>query len=195
MENISGAHIRTDIRPGDLGNIINLHGYFFHKECGFGDTFEPYVAVSLAEYIRDKKERERLNRLVNEITDEELNLVIYKEGWTIAVVLAHLAFYDERRRVLLRKWRKKGVTPSPHDEYVINNTLLPFLLAISLRDAANLSVFTAEALDRELEEASDELIAGVKALGDRYALNRAIHRKMHLDEIEAFLEAKRGEEK
>lgn len=138
----------------------------------------------------NKKERERLTKLVNEITDEELKLVIYKEGWTIAVVLAHLAFYDERRRVLLKKWKEKGVTPSPHDEYVINNTLLPFLLAIPPREAANLAVLTAEALDRELEETSDKLIDGIKTLGDRYALNRAIHRKMHLDEIEAFLKNK-----
>ena len=86
--------------------------------------------------IENKRERERLRALVNEITEEELNMVIYKEGWTIAVVLAHLAFYDERRRVLLRKWKKKGVKPSPHDEYVINNTLLPFLSLIPSREAA-----------------------------------------------------------
>lgn len=140
--------------------------------------------------IENKRERERLKKLVNKITDEELNLVIYKEGWTIAVVLAHLAFYDERRRFLLRKWKRKGVTPSPHDEYVINNTLLPFLLAIPPREAANLAVHTAKALDRELEEASDEIIVGIKALRDRHALNRAIHRKMHLDEIEVFLKNK-----
>jgi GNAT superfamily N-acetyltransferase len=60
MKNFSGTQIRTNIRPGDLGSIIHLHGYFFHQECGFGDTFEPYVAVSLAEFIRAKKERQRL---------------------------------------------------------------------------------------------------------------------------------------
>ena len=60
-------------------------------------------------YIAEnKKGRDRLRKLVNEITDEELSLIIYKEGWTIAVALAHLAFYDERRRVLLRKWKIKG---------------------------------------------------------------------------------------
>jgi hypothetical protein len=142
--------------------------------------------------IENARERERLRKLVNEMTDEELKLVIYKEGWTIAAALAHLAFWDERRLLLVRKWKQKGVTPSPYDEYIINNALLPFLLAIPPRKAANLSVLTAEALDHELEEASPELITAIESLGDRHALNRSIHRKMHLDEIENLLKTKRG---
>jgi hypothetical protein len=126
------------------------------------------------------------------MTDKELTLIIYKEGWTIAVALAHLAFWDERRRLLVRKWKQKGVTPSPYDEYIINNALLPFLLAIPPRKAANLAIITAEALDHELEELSPDMITAIKSLGDRHALNRSIHRKMHLDEIENFLKTKRG---
>ncbi len=57
--------------------------------------------------IENTKERERLRRLVNDMTDEELNLIIYKEGWTIAAVLAHLAFWDERRLALVQKWQQK----------------------------------------------------------------------------------------
>jgi len=145
------------------------------------------------QYIIDNtKSSERLHKLVDEITDEELKLIIYKEGWTIAVALAHLAFWDKRRLVLIRKWKQKGVTPSPFEEDIINDALLPFLLAIPPRKAANLSIFTAEELDHELEELSPDLITAIKALGDRHALNRSIHRKMHLDEIEALLKTKRG---
>jgi hypothetical protein len=142
--------------------------------------------------IKNARSRERLRKLVNEMTDKELTLIIYKEGWTIAVALAHLAFWDERRRLLIRKWKQKGVTPSPFEEDIINNALLPFLLAIPPRKAANLAVLTAEALDHELEELSPDMITAIKSLGDRHALNRSIHRKMHLDEIEALLKAKRG---
>ncbi len=138
------------------------------------------------------RERERLRNLVNNLTDEELKLVIYKEGWTIAVVLAHLAFWDERRRILVRQWQRKGVKPAPFDEYVVNNALLPFLLAIPPRETANLAVLTAEALDRELEALSPDLEKAITALKERHALNRAIHRKMHLDEIDNFLKARRG---
>jgi hypothetical protein len=141
--------------------------------------------------IENARERERLRKLVNEMTDKELTLIIYKEGWTIAAALAHLAFWDERRVVLLRKWKQKGVTPSPFEEDIINDALVPLLLAIPPRKAANLSILTAEALDHELEEASTEMITAIESLGDRHALNRSIHRKMHLDEIEALLKSKR----
>jgi hypothetical protein len=137
------------------------------------------------------RERERLRNLVNKITDEELTLALNVEGWTVAVALAHLAFWDERRLVLVRKWKTKGVTPSPIDADIVNDALVPLLLAIPTRKAANLSILTAEALDRELEEASSDLIAAIEALGDSHALNRSIHRKMHLDEIEALFRTKR----
>lgn len=136
------------------------------------------------------KERERLRNLVDNITDEELTTILYEEGWTVAVALAHLAFWDARRLALVRKWEQKGVTSSPFDEDVINDALLPFLLEIPPRKAAGLAVLTAELLDQELEKVSDELIVAIEALGDRHALDRSIHRKMHLYEIETFLKTK-----
>jgi hypothetical protein len=143
------------------------------------------------QYIIDNnRERERLIKLVNEITDKELELVIYKEGWTIAVMLGHLAFWDERRRVMLKIWRQKGVANSPYIEDIVNDTLIPLLLAIPLRKAADLCVLTAEALDKELEELSPEMITEIEALKVPFYLDRGFHRKIHLDEIDAFLKAK-----
>jgi hypothetical protein len=136
------------------------------------------------------KGRERLRNLVDKITDAELALALNAEGWTVAVALAHIAFWDERRLVLIRKWKKEGVTPSPIDTDIVNDALVPLLSAIPPRKAANLSILTAEALDRELEEASPKLIAAIDALGDIHALDRSIHRNMHLDEIEALLKTK-----
>ncbi len=137
--------------------------------------------------IENNRERERLKELVNSITDEELKLVIYKEGWTIAVMLAHIAFWDERRRVMLELWREKGVAQSPYFEDIFNDSLLPILLLIPPRKAAELAVETADALDRELQELPPPMIKDIEALKEPFALNRGIHRKMHLDEIEAFL--------
>ncbi|OGN99925.1 MAG: hypothetical protein A2Y90_02355 [Chloroflexi bacterium RBG_13_52_12] len=139
----------------------------------------------------NKKSRERLRRLVSNISDSELELVIYQEGWTIAAALGHLAFWDERRRVMLKIWKQKGVAPSPYIEDIANDALIPLLLAIPPRKAAELAVLTAEALDKELEELSPEMIAAIEALKERHALNRGIHRKMHLDEIEVLLKSKR----
>jgi hypothetical protein len=72
----------------------------------------------------------RLRRFVKSVTDAELKLVIYKEGWTVAVALAHLAFWDERRRVMLKLWKQEGVKQSPYVFDIINDALLPILLAI-----------------------------------------------------------------
>lgn len=43
--------IRTEIHPGDIGEIIRLHGLLYAKEYGWDHTFEGYVAVSFADFI------------------------------------------------------------------------------------------------------------------------------------------------
>ena len=132
------------------------------------------------------KERERLRLLVERLTDEELMFPI-GNGWTIAVALAHLSFWDQRVLFIIRKWKKDGVEPSPIDFDVINDALLSAWLAIPPRKAANLAVSSAEAIDHELAEASTELINKIVRLGEKFWLFRSIHRKEHLDEIEEFL--------
>jgi len=52
--------IRTDLRPGDVGAVISLHGIHHGRECGFDPTFEAYVAVPLAEFVKRGSEHERL---------------------------------------------------------------------------------------------------------------------------------------
>lgn len=142
------------------------------------------------------KSRERLRQLVDDISDEELNLIIYKEGWTIAVALAHIAFWDQRRVVLMQKWQQNDnieLGALGMDTYdIYNDTALPFLLEIPPRKAANLAVLTAEILDRELEEAPPALIEAIEDSGYPLGLDRSVHRKMHLDEIEALLKSKRS---
>jgi len=49
----------------------------------------------------------------------------------------------------------------------------------------------AEKIDAELEHLSPQLTNEIMALGERHALNRSIHRKMHLDEIENLLKTNR----
>ncbi len=79
-------------------------------------------------------ERERLGHLVNRLTDEELSLLL-GEGWTVAAALAHLAFWDQRAAVLMQRWTKEKVAPSPVDTDVTKDALLPLCLAISPRAA------------------------------------------------------------
>ena len=133
------------------------------------------------------KERERLSSLVELLTDEELCLPL-GDDWTIAVALAHLSFWDQRSLYLLRKWKKSGVVePTIMDIDVTNDSLLSTWLALPPRAAANLAVSSAEEIDRELEEASPDLITKIESLGEKFRLYRSIHRKLHLDEIEEIL--------
>ncbi len=137
------------------------------------------------------RELKRLRALVARLTDEALLLPL-GDDWTVAVALAHLAFWDERSLVLLRRWKAHGVAPSPIDLDVTNDCLLPLLRAIPPRATANLAVLSAEAVDRELAAAPPALIQAIEALGEDFRLFRSIHRKLHLDQIEAVLKKSRA---
>lgn len=135
------------------------------------------------------QERERLRSLVQRLTEEALNLPL-GNGWTIAVALAHLAFWDQRCLFLLRKWNKSGIEPSPIDIDVTNDSLLSLWQAIPARNAAMLALSSAEAIDRELEEISSDFIAAIESAGEGSRLYRSNHRKLHLDQIEKMLSNK-----
>lgn len=50
--------IHTELRPGDIGYVIHLHGVLYAKEYGYGLQFESYVAKGLAEFY-EKYDPER----------------------------------------------------------------------------------------------------------------------------------------
>lgn len=152
--------------------------------------------------IDNNRERARLKKIVDEISDEELQLVIYEEGWTIAVMLAHIAYWDLWTLLKMRQWKACGevkATPINWEtfdkELMPNDTMLPFLIALPPRVAANMAVGWAESVDGQLAESGPGFLAEIEKLGDESRLYRSQHRKMHLDEIEAFLKKARKEKK
>ncbi len=53
--------IRTDLRPGDLGRIITLHGEGYGREEGhFGLAFEAFVARTVADFVIDNGAKGRV---------------------------------------------------------------------------------------------------------------------------------------
>lgn len=52
--------LRHALRPGDIGEIVRLHGVVYAREHGFDSTFEAYVAGPLAEFVRAGRPRDRL---------------------------------------------------------------------------------------------------------------------------------------
>ena len=46
-----GISIRTELKSGDIGYIIYLHGWLYKKEYDYGISFEAYVAKGLSEFF------------------------------------------------------------------------------------------------------------------------------------------------
>ena len=64
-------------------------------------------------FVEDNsKERARLNALVARLNDADLARPL-PAGWTVAGVLGHLAFWDQRIIVLLDAWERTGAAPPP----------------------------------------------------------------------------------
>lgn len=142
-------------------------------------------------YIEENAlERKRMRALVESLSDEQL-LIPLEDEWTIAVALAHLAFWDQRSYFLIRKWKENGIVePSPIDIEVINDALLSLWLLLPPRKAANLAISCAELIDRELEETPIDFIEEIETVEGKTRVFRSIHRKMHLDQIEKFINKK-----
>jgi len=143
-----------------------------------------YVAQNTAQ-------RERLRAFVTRATDADLAAPM-PAGWTVAAVLAHLAFWDQRMVVLIERWEGAGVgavprTVSDADVDWINDAGKPQCLALPPRVAAQLAVATAEAADAKVAGLKDEFLAASAKAGNPINPLRAMHRKVHLDEIERAL--------
>ena len=141
--------------------------------------------------VQNAVERRRLQALVARLSDEGLSRPL-GAGWTVAGILAHLAFWDQRIVVLVEGWRHGGAAavPAPLDHAGvdwINDAAKPMLLALPPRRAAELAVAIAEAADRTVETLHDDLLARNAAAGNPVNLLRAEHRREHLDEIEQAL--------
>jgi hypothetical protein len=147
------------------------------------------MSIDRSHQTQNDRERARLDALVERLSDADLARAM-PDGWTVASVLAHLAYWDQRAYILLDRWQRKGVTPPPGDEADvdwINDAAKPMFLALPPRRAAELAVALAEATDRKVASLSDELVSRNAALGTPVALTRATHRREHLDDIERAL--------
>jgi hypothetical protein len=131
-------------------------------------------------------EREHLTALVKRLTDDELSRPL-EAGWTVAGMLAHLAFWDQRALCLLEKWKKAGVSPSPVEVDIVNDAIRPLCAALAPRAAAELAVSSAQAIDAAIDGLEPGLLAEVEAKGSAVRLNRALHRRDHLEQIERTL--------
>jgi hypothetical protein len=130
--------------------------------------------------------RARLQAVTARLSDVDLALST-PYGWTIAALLAHLAWWDQRVLVLLRRWKEKGVDESPVDSQAVNDALKPLCHAIEPRRAIGLCLASAKAVDAELETIRPDLVERIEATATQFRFNRGLHRNDHLQDIEALL--------
>jgi uncharacterized damage-inducible protein DinB len=134
---------------------------------------------------RNRASTKRIRELATRLSDEEMKRPV-GEQWTVAIALAHLAFWDRRVMYVLDKTEREGKLFIPEIDIFVNDLSLPLWAAIPPRDAARIAIETAEALDKRLESFPPALLEELRTYNQRWVV-RALHRGEHLDEVDAAL--------
>ena len=134
---------------------------------------------------RNLASRERIRDLAARLSDDELQHRV-GEHWTVAITLAHLAFWDRRALYVLDMTEREGKLFIPEIDIFVNDLSLPLWAAIPPRQAARLAVEAAEEVDRRLETFPPSLLEQIYTYNQRWVV-RALHRGEHLDEADAAL--------
>lgn len=133
--------------------------------------------------------RQRLITLIDSLGDDDLGRPV-TPSWSVATVLAQVAFWDRWAQTLVKRWRSGQLPPPsvpPWYDDAINHTLLPTWQALSGREAARLAIAAAEEADHEIEKAETPVLAGILASHQANLLDRASPRNDALDRIEHAL--------
>lgn len=134
------------------------------------------------------RERERLRAFIERVDDESLSAPA-NEYWTVAGVLGHLAYWDNRILILAEKI-DRGEPWVPSDEEPegdwLNDSTRRIIHAIEPRRAAQLALEIAEEADRRVAELPLDRMAPRDPESPIYPV-RGDHRGEHLDEIEIAL--------
>ena len=140
---------------------------------------------------RNRAQTERMKALDARLSDQDLQRPMGDGGWTVAVAMAHVGYWDGRMLAALEAAARHGVVPAWWDTGeadAVNAARLPTWKATPPRDALREAIRNAEALDRFLEGLSPDMVERLRS--DRpTALDRARHRGSHLDDVEAALGA------
>ena len=116
-----------------------------------------------------------------ELLDRDLG-----DGWTVAMLLAHLAFWDRLVVQELRRWERDGTPPERISDDLVNESLLDEWRALQPEAAAKLAVKAGRAVNRAVESVSEQVARQMLEEGHDRLLNRGLHRREHLDGIGIF---------
>lgn len=133
---------------------------------------------------RNRASTQRIRQFA-QLSDAEMRTPV-GQHWTVAIVLAHLAFWDRRVLYVLDHTEQDGKLFIPEVGVEVNDLSLPLWAAIPPAEAARIAVETADALDRRLETYPQRLLEEIYTYNKRW-VDRALHRDGHLDEAAAAL--------
>jgi hypothetical protein len=139
---------------------------------------------------RNRASTNRIRALAARLSDAEMQQPV-GEHWTVAIALAHLAFWDRRVMYVLDRTERDGALFIPEIDIFVNDLSLPLWAAIPPREAARIAIETAETLDQQLENFPPGLLAEIHSYNERWVV-RALHRGEHLDEVDAALKMGRA---
>ncbi|MEP7134585.1 MAG: DinB family protein [Chloroflexota bacterium] len=143
------------------------------------------MALDLTYKEQNRTSRERIHALANRLTDAELQTKV-GEHWTVAIVFAHLAFWERRVMYVLDMTEKDGKLFIPAIDIFVNDLSLPLWAAIPPREAVRIAMQECAATDKRLDEYDPTLLEEIYNYNKRWVV-RALHRNEHLDEAEAAL--------
>ncbi len=160
----AGAAVRRDLRPGDIGEAVRMHGELYAREHGFSLAFEAYVAGTFGASAWPLSARERL-------------WIVEKDGrmaGTIAIVRGTDSAAQLRWLLLAADLRGKGLGRAMVEEAVefsrLSGWSSVFLWTVS-------SLTTATSVYRRagfvLTEAKTHELWGAVRTEERYDLSLA----------------------
>lgn len=94
-----GLILRHDLRPGDLGRVIALHGEIYRQWPGFGIEFEAFVARTVAEFGLENDFNGRIWLLEHGASEAEGDLGFEASGTAPRPTLERGACEDEHELV------------------------------------------------------------------------------------------------
>lgn len=134
----------------------------------------------------NERSRSRLRALVARLTEDDLRRDV-DDDWTVAMVLAHLAFWDGRAAQVAERWLRNSVPDeAPIDVQSANDGMKPLLAAVPPLEAARIALDATERIDALVARFTPEMVEAATT-GGAMRGNRAPHRLEHIDQIEAVL--------
>ena len=138
-------------------------------------------------FDRNRASTLRMRALAGRLSAAQLRTPV-GENWDVAIVFAHLAFWDRRVEYVLDRTERDGRLFIPEIDIFVNDLSLPLWAAIPPHEAVRIAIATAEHLDRRLESYPPALLQVISSYNRRW-VDRSLHRGEHLDEAEAGLRA------